>query len=191
MKPKHILLDMDGVLADFFTPALARLNARYFAKVTVEDYVKDFGKFFMEQHPAFDIGPDAFWRTVEGPTEASAYRFWSSIKPFPWATDLYFQLTRIAEVTICTSPSRSPWSAHAKVEWMKEYFNVDSDHMILGGKKHLLAKPDHLLIDDRPDTCGKFRAHCGGAVCPPSNWNTPPDRFNSSVVYSSLNSILS
>lgn len=43
---------------------------------------------------------------------------------------------------------------------------------MLGSKKWLLAKPDHLLIDDLDKNVHQFILHGGNATLVPSDWNT-------------------
>jgi hypothetical protein len=43
---------------------------------------------------------------------------------------------------------------------------------MFGSAKHLMAKPDVLLIDDLQKNVDKFIDAGGQAVCVPSNWNT-------------------
>ena len=160
---KNILLDMDGTISDFLTPALGKLNARYNKNITVDDYAK-IGIFDIER--AYGITSREFWIAVE------TADFWSSLKPLPWAKELYQKLNKIAPVTIASSPSKNPVCALQKTAWIKEHLGLDNTNLMLGSRKYLMANPNNLLIDDYPKNIKKFQEHGGKTICIPSSWNT-------------------
>lgn len=161
---KNILLDMDGVISDFLTPALEKLNAWYNKNITVEEYAK-VGVFDIEQ--VYGISSRDFWITVE------TADFWSSLKPLPWAKDLYQKLNKIAPVTIASSPSKNPVCALQKTAWIKEHLGLENTNLMLGSRKYLMASANNLLVDDYPKNIKKFQDHGGKTICIPSSWNTP------------------
>jgi excisionase family DNA binding protein len=166
MKVERILLDLDGVLSDFFSEALRRLNEALGEKVLREDYIVDWGGPF-HMHEVFDISPARFWEIVE-----QGDNFWSSLKPFPWAKELLEHCRQHAEVTIATSPSEHPLCAAQKMRWCQEHLGLSASQVMIGSRKYLMAQRNTLLIDDLDPNVRKFRAAGGKAVCVPSNWNT-------------------
>ncbi|MBV6513810.1 MAG: hypothetical protein FMNOHCHN_03366 [Ignavibacteriaceae bacterium] len=184
-KIENILLDMDGVLADFFSDSLLRLNKKFRSKespITIEEYLES-PSFDMAQK--FGISAGEFWTTIE-----SDQYFWRNMTPFSWAKQLYEFLQRFAPVTICSSPSLNPRCIPDKLEWISKHLNIKSDQCMFGGRKHLMAKPNALLIDDYPKNVDKFIEAGGNAVLVPSSWNTKNLTFNDVlekiVKYSSL-----
>lgn len=160
----NILLDLDGVLSDFFTEALFRLNENFDGNITAAEYIKH-NTFDMAR--VFGITSVEFWETLEQDCD-----FWNSLKPFPWAQLLLDILSDKGEVTICSSPSYHPICAAQKIQWCLDHLKINSSAVMLGGRKYLMARPDAILIDDFPKNVKAFRAAGSRAILVPSNWNT-------------------
>lgn len=160
----NILLDMDGVLSDFLSLALEKLNEEYKVRITVDTYA-NYGKFDMAHY--YGCSEKRFWEILERNDD-----FWCNLKPFPWAKELYEWLCTKGDVTICTSPSHHLKCAGQKMEWIKQHIGVENSHMMVGSRKHLMARPTNVLIDDLASNTMKFREAGGQAILVPSNWNT-------------------
>lgn len=161
MAVRHILLDMDGVIADFMGAILELHGQRELADKWPDgeaDYAVVLG-----------MTKDEFWKPVDG----LGGRFWAEFPPYPWLNELLTLLRETAPFTISTSPSRSAACASAKVEWLREHFQepLYMDFMI-GTQKYLLAKPDVVLIDDQHKNIDQFREHGGQAILFPQPWNS-------------------
>ena len=165
MKTTRILLDMDGVIADFFTAALDRCNLTHFGPpVTVESY-RAIGTYDMEK--AFGISRADFWCRVDSPG------FWLGIKPYPYAAGLVDFLESLdLPWFISSSPSLAPHCIPEKLEWLKRHFGLGVTDCMFGSAKYLMSRPGALLIDDLPRNCELFTEEGGDALCVPSNWNT-------------------
>ena len=161
----HVLLDMDGVLADFFGAAIPKLNARTGKDFTVETYPK--GLYAMEE--AYGITARDFWGIIDTPG------FWFDMQPMPHARGLLDFLIgeHGFEVFISSSPSMSAHCVHEKRKWLDRHLKFPASKCMFGSAKHLMAKPGALLIDDLRSNCDRFVVHGGRAACVPSNWNTP------------------
>lgn len=174
MKPNQILLDLDGVLSNFLGLAIERLNQALNRDEPVPDMDERMfaliGNWSIAE--VYAISDDQFWETLEHKDD-----FWCSIAPFPWARELYEWLKTIAPVTICTSPSLHPKCAGQKIEWAMRHLGIHNSGMMIGGRKHLMARPGSVLIDDYPKNCAAFREAGGVAIQVPSNWNTHPLTF--------------
>jgi 5'(3')-deoxyribonucleotidase len=157
----HILLDMDGVLADFFSNALRVLNRETGRDLTHADCN---GGYQLEK--VFGISKSAFWRAIE-----SDPNFWDELEPFEWAGELLEYLRGHGDVTISTSPSRDPNCHYQKIKWLRDRLGICADDVMLGGKKWLMARSNHLLVDDFPKNVDAFREHGGQALLVPSGWN--------------------
>ncbi len=160
----NILLDLDGVLSDFFTEALNRLNKAFGKSLSKDEYIS-FNTFNMDK--VFGTSQETFWHTLEQHDD-----FWCNLKPFPWARELLDVLSSKGEVTICTSPSHHPICAKQKIEWCQDYLDLNSSSLMIGGRKYLMARPDCVLIDDYPKNRDRFLEAGGSAYLVPSNWNT-------------------
>lgn len=139
---KRILIDLDGVLADFHGHALGLFDP---AGRTVEDlagaentYIPDF----------LGITEAEFWRLVN----LNSRKFWYEMPKLPDADQIMaicLGSVGLKNVGICTSPSRDSQSIHWKLEWVKEHFgNMMARQMVVTPAKHLCAGPHTMLIDD-------------------------------------------
>lgn len=162
MKPE-ILLDMDGVLSDFFTAAFTKLTSLQTDPMQKYDYVRH-QEFDMAK--VFGITQETFWSTIDQDS------FWLDLKPFLWAPELYRKLSEYGRVTICSSPSLNPNCIPQKLAWLKQHLNLVASSCLFGGRKELMAGGNKILIDDYPKNVEKFRAAGGKAILVPSNWNT-------------------
>ena len=155
-----VLIDMDGVLADFARHAFAK-----FDRLDILDNWPA-GKYDLEE--ILGIPQDEIWEVLdkEGP------EFWANLPVLPWATDLC-ALTRkmVGRFYIATSPSRAPASSMGKVYWMQRFFDPRFRRYMLGSHKYLMAKPGVVLIDDSDDKCAKFIEAGGSAILFPQPWN--------------------
>lgn len=155
---KHILLDQDGVLADFHSAALRAHGRADLSPVWPK------GEWAMER--PLGITPKQFWAPIDN------YQFWMNhVVPYPGAADFYQNLGMFADVVICTSPSESSDCVKAKLDWLREYIDPKVKYM-LGSHKHLMATPSNLLVDDYDRNVDKFRASGGRAVLVPRVWNS-------------------
>lgn len=177
----NILLDLDGVLSDFFSEALNRLNQNFVLHMLPKDYCK-LQTFNMAE--VWKITQKQFWTTLEKDDD-----FWCTLKPFPWATKLVDFLSTKGEITICTSPSHHPVCAKQKIEWVMYYLGLNSSNLMIGGRKYLMARPDCVLIDDYPKNVETFKQVGGQAILVPSNWNTENltfEKVKQAIVHSRL-----
>ena len=165
MKQLNILLDMDGVLADFFTSAVSKLNRETGLNFTVESYAKT-GKYEMEE--VYGITTKQLWDIVDRD------QFWYDLSPMPHAAELMNSI-RVAgfPIYISSTPTHNPNCVQQKIDWLKKHFGLDAHDCMFGKHKWLMAKPGALLIDDLPSNCKAFSDAGGQAALVPSNWNTP------------------
>ena len=164
MKKQQILLDMDGVLSDFFSGALSVLNGDYNRKVTPKEYATKFGKW--EIYDYYGISVEEFWNSIN-----DTYGFWLNLQPLPWAEKLYKDLSDIGDVTIVTSPTEDPYCAKEKLQWLNAQLRVEAKNVFIGSRKYLMAG-NGILIDDYKKNVDDFKACGGEAILVPSNWNT-------------------
>lgn len=180
MTKKNILLDMDGVLSDFLTGALAVLDKTYGAVGTgnsVENYARNYAKFDMNIY--YGITMEQFWAPI-----AATKDFWYNLPAFPWAEQLLTVLRVLGDVTICTAPGNDVSCCAQKQAWLRDVLNIDYRDIVMCNKKYLLANSNTILIDDYDKNAKAFIEAGGHAIVVPSTWNTP--NLSSEVVLESI-----
>lgn len=170
MKRTQILLDMDGVLADFLSGAIEALNRDFNRTITIERYALEFGQWGTYDY--YGITQEQFWGSIH-----STPNFWYNLKPMPWSKSVYNMLSSFGDITILTTPSLDPSCAMQKLQWLDNYFNIKSDAVLMGARKYLLAG-NGILIDDYHKNVDSFKEAGGDAILIPSNWNTLDLTFN-------------
>lgn len=166
---KYILLDMDGVLAQFAESA-NKLFPEPLSEITDWDICNQLG-----------ISEDAFWERIE----AEGEDFWAKLPDYQWGPQLHATLSTIAPVILSSSPSRCPKCCSGKRRWIIERFGPKYKNYMLGSQKWLLAKPDRVLIDDNENNISAFRKHGGEAILFPQTWNSLAEfaRENKQIEY--------
>jgi 5'(3')-deoxyribonucleotidase len=136
----RILLDVDGVLADFTSAALdivAKVCGRRYA-------LADVARF--DICDAFGL-PKASRRLVMG-TIARTPGFVSSMEPLPGALEGVAKLRAMADVYILTTPwPGSPTWEHERREWLAHHFKIEHKHVLQGDPKFLVD--GDVFVDDR------------------------------------------
>ncbi len=150
----EILLDMDGVLCDFYAAALEAC-----------DLPRD-------TQPVWDfwspyITTEEFWQRIHD----RAY-FWEDLEPYPWMQDLVDACRSLGQVWFCSAPGPDRDSASGKLAWLRRHKLLDGDNYILTPHKHLLSAADRILIDDSVHNVSRFvHAKNSGALLFPQPWN--------------------
>ncbi len=153
----RILIDMDGVIADFVSPSLkAAAIPLSHDECTSWNYFRGF------------MTEEGFWAAIE-----SVDGFWESLKPYTWAHDLVNMCKNVAPVYFCSAPAHHKSCAGAKIHWLREhgFLQGKEDHFILTPHKHLLARNGTVLIDDGQHNIDAFQGAGGHAITFPMPWN--------------------
>ena len=144
MTKPRVLLDVDGVLADFLTPSLGLIEKLTGRKYTVDEMVtwdifevvgKEWEQPFFEacNQPGFAASLDVYQGAKEGVA----------------------RLHEIAEVYIVTSPlNHNPTWTHEREKWLKQHFDIPHNRVVHTSAKHLCI--GDALIDDRPYNVQKW-----------------------------------
>lgn len=162
MDLERIFLDLDGVLADWATPAIRACGgdpATVFSSWPVGTY---------DLAEALGISTSAMWRAVD----MQGAKMWATLEPYPWCGDLFGICEDLAPTTILTSPSTDPSAASGKTRWLQSVFGTGFRRYLIGPDKAACARPGAILIDDSDANCEKFRASGGDAIVFPQIWNT-------------------
>ena len=145
----NILLDMDGVIADFHG-AVCRL---YNYDITTWPR----GEYDIPK--VLDLNIYDFYEKLE-----STPNFWINLEPLPWMRELYDSCREVGTVTITTSPTSDPDCLAQKVKWLRHHFHRHFTNFMIGKAKHLMANHSNILIDDSFRNIEEFRHHGGRAI---------------------------
>lgn len=164
MKFSHILIDMDGVLADFVGGVLTLFGWPESHQAKYDAWPK--GEYDLAK--VLGVSNSELWRVVQ----IEGTSFWKNLKACPEAEQLMVEIykSRIP-FTVVTSPSRDPLCAAGKVYWLQNFFDKSFRSYFIGSQKWLLAKEGVLLIDDYDVNCEAFSMHGGKAFTWPRPWN--------------------
>lgn len=154
-----IYLDMDGVLCDFVTPAMELLDPTVVIEIPRGNpYMTDW----------YGISHEEFWRRIH----SGGIAFWENLEKYSWTDDLIEFCESISNVYILTSHGGSDRAAAGKCLWIDRHFPRLRNKIIITENKHLLAKPDAILIDDTDTKIYNFHMHGGRTILFPQRWNT-------------------
>ena len=167
-----IYLDMDGPLADFVNTALFRfVNSEAVVAHMISTWPAGSGLDGL--YAMLGITQDEFWNEIN----QGGIDLWRNLLKHLWADELISLAEHFGDVLILSSPARGGNSASGKLLWLADKLPSYSRRFILTPKKfkHLLARPNDILIDDDPKTCGKWHNKGGEAILFPRPWNDHPD----------------
>ncbi|XP_028020322.2 5'(3')-deoxyribonucleotidase, mitochondrial isoform X5 [Balaenoptera acutorostrata] len=160
----RVLVDMDGVLADFEGGFLRKFRARFPDQpfIALEDRR---GFWVSEQYDRLQPGLSekaiSIWESEN---------FFFDLEPLPGAVEAVKQMANLesTDVFICTSPIKMyKYCPFEKYAWVEKHFGPDFlEQMVLTRDKTVVSAD--LLIDDRVDITGKWPAAGeGGRAEPP------------------------
>jgi len=153
-----ILLDMDGVVADFVGGAIEATGL----PMKAED-VRAWD--FFDAHMAVDD----FWEAI-----ADTPGFWRKLDKYTWVAELWQLLNDTGcNIVFASSPCADPKSAAQKLEWLNGVglMGHGGTNYMLGHNKWLMARRDAILIDDSDWQVRAFRRRGGPAILFPQLWN--------------------
>lgn len=150
----RVLVDMDGVIADFEShlEKVIRENHPDIPCIALQDRTT-----FYAADQYYQIGGDELKKKVSDIINSPG--FYRNIPPMENAIDAVKELSGMdgVEIFFCTSHnSGSNYSASEKLDWIAEYFGQDwTKRVILSQDKTLII--GDLLIDDKPNVGGTVR----------------------------------
>ncbi len=165
MTRPRVLLDCDGVLADFVGGVLPIVR-----QVTGRDYTHE----DVAQYSFSDaLGLTRNESEIVLDRISSSPDFCASLKPFDHAQNGVAALHAIADVYIVTSPwNTNPTWTFQREAWLKRHFDIPSKRVVHTSAKHLCVGDMH--VDDKTSTLVEWRAsHPSGAAV---QWSTPHNR---------------
>lgn len=165
LKNPIILLDIDGVLADFVGSAFKAHGK------TADEYhttLRNWPHGVTWMNEIWKMELQDFWDKINALEE----EFWASMPEYMYAHSLYDSLVERADTYLCSSPSLHPACVAGKVKWIQRHFGVKFRKYILTSQKHVAAKPTTILIDDFDINCDKFHKYGGHRILFPQPWNS-------------------
>jgi 5'(3')-deoxyribonucleotidase len=145
----RLLLDCDGVLADFTTRVIQLINSVLGTKYTVEDI--DIGDFCAAL--GLDRSDSARVKQKIGKTLGFA----ASILPYPSATaERVAKLQEIADVYIVTSPWNSnPTWVYEREAWLFEHYKIKTSNILHGSAKYICD--GDVFVDDKVEALKEWQ----------------------------------
>jgi 5'(3')-deoxyribonucleotidase len=169
MKIQKILLDLDGVLANFHKKVFEIFSLKDLSH-EINTWDSLYVRLIFEEYGvtvSYEEARKEVWKIIG----LHSFRFWSNLELLPWAQDLVRLCQTHAPTFIATSTG-SPVaedSAKGKVLWIKKHF-PELGYFLTDSKTEMSA-PGVLLIDDNYDWCKTFREGPGSSYCFPRPWN--------------------
>lgn len=144
-----IYLDMDGVICDWDKAVEALGHG------PAEEVIRKRGDGF-------------FWAMLANEGET----FWANIEWTPDGKELWNYLKKY-KPTILSAPTKSPTSRTGKHLWVKKHLGPDVKLILEDAKdKHLHAKPNAILIDDRESNISDWKKAGGIGILHKSTIDT-------------------
>ncbi len=162
----RVLLDVDGVLADFVSGYLEIVR-----HITGRDYKP-------EQVTQFDIELSLGLTPDEGRAckrmLGESRGFCESLDVYPESQEGVDALQMVADVYIVTAPwnSCATWT-HEREAWLKKHFGIRPDHVIHTSAKYVCA--GDFLVDDKVSACLKWQREHPSSLA--VIWDTPHNRL--------------
>lgn len=156
----RILLDMDGVLADF-VGGICKAHALPNPYLDPANH----GRYCIEE--IWGVTPAKFW----APTDEE---FWTFLEPTPEADEIVRLCTSAVgkeNITVFSSPCATRGCMEGKYEWLRRHFPQFYRQFLFGPQKYLCAQSGHWLIDDFDQNVQQFRSAGGWAWLFPRPWN--------------------
>ena len=182
---KTVYLDMDGVLVNFLGGLHKALDVPY----SYENYPYEKGKWDMLTDIPIgkwdeELGHDEHY-TFEQCNDCCDMVFWVDLN---WMHDGHEILRAILDefntslIYLLTTPMPNLESASGKMMWVNDNLPVYLKRTIITqAPKHLLARPDTVLFDDKDENVNKFRKAGGQAILINRPWNAGHGRANNTV----------
>lgn len=157
-KRLRILVDLDGVLADFHQTYLNLVGF----PASMEAVRQHGGNI----PPAIGQTDEEFWDSV--PRE-----FFEGLPLLSDAREL-LQIVRTfdPEFHICSSPgTNKPWVITEKVNWVHKHLDPNFNRFIISNDKPIAANTRTVLLDDWDGQCNNFQVMGGTSILVPRPWN--------------------
>lgn len=153
---KHLLLDLDGVIADLHRPLLALYgNLHRYTDIT-------YWNFFDDKYPD--------WRVATAnPT------FWATLPQTPEFHSLVTGIQNIVKhpecLYICTSPTGASGCIDGKIAWVERNLGRQAVKNVIISVNKGVSSRGNVLIDDSDHNCAEAVKNGGTGLLVPRPWN--------------------
>ena len=155
---KHILVDMDGVMSNFFESAM---------NIWEDKMPKKFPSGEWDFPEVLGVSNNQFWQRID-----DTQNFWENLEPYPWLHELLDYLNSLKlPWTVATSPNKDPGCPTGKIKWLRKHISPNFKSYMIGSQKELMANPNTILLDDTPKKIKAFSTAGGCGVLWPAPWN--------------------
>lgn len=158
---KTVYLDMDGVLVDFHKGVHIVFDQPYnYQHKSLYDY---------------DFWSDWDGISREQINEKCTTSFWQNLNWMHDGHDILRLITTVVkpeQIYLLTTPMPNPESATGKTLWVEKHMPEYKKRLIITqAPKHMFAKSDTLLIDDKTENVDDFIEAGGYGLLVPRPWN--------------------
>ena len=164
-----VYCDLDDVLADFMKGLHKALHILY----DYENYPYKKGDWNILGYQI--KSDDGSLVSFDQCNDCCTTSFWQDLEWMHDGHDIFraiFDKFSTNQIYLLTTPMPNLESASGKMIWVYENLPVHLKHTIITqAPKHLLARPDTLLIDDKDENVDDFREAGGKALLVPRPWN--------------------
>jgi len=186
-----ILLDMDGVIANFHRKicTVFRIDEEEFLKEwDIEEYEMCSAiRKVLNKTKYVDISNNYIWNEIN--EYEKKYGFWENLDLYNWSINLVHCLENISDLYFCSKPTLDPRSLSGKYIWISKHFPDYKRKFIFTPNKDLLAKENIILIDDTKKNVLSFIKNGGNAILFPTKWNDIDKKQTSNPVVCVMNKI--
>lgn len=162
----RILLDLDGILADYYGAICSLFNYRGPLPLG-EDYLPDILRVDEALYHEYVHGADQFWLNLALTSDAN--QILSIVESFD------------KDYFICTKPTNHPHGnncASEKITWIRNH--LGHDRYILTTDKSQVITPDRVLIDDHEGNTKHFGRN---GFLYPRRWNRRNSEVSSALIH--------
>lgn len=152
---RRVLLDVDGVLANF-TAGAAALHGKDAESVTSWNFIESWG-----------LTDSDFWTPM-------GYDFWANLPVYEDAekvVDLCERAVGAEHVCLLTSPCNTLGCDDGKRAWVRKHFPQFKRRLQIGAAKEFSASPFSMLVDDHDNNVDAFKRAGGWTCLYPRPWN--------------------
>lgn len=152
----EILMDMDGVLVDFLTPALALHKVK-------NPYENPLHKGNWNTHEILGMTMEEFLAPM-------SISFWANLD---WTHDGRSILKQFEGREICLlSNAITPTAMVGKLKWIEKHLPEFRNKYLFGPAKHFAGSPKRMLVDDSDRNIKEYKAKGFPAILVPRPWNS-------------------
>lgn len=153
MRKPRLLLDVDGIVADFVGAAVKVMSEKSGRRISSDDVVHWEVTSVLDDHAVREACKEEFNKAG----------FCSAFEVYDGAQAAVRRLQELTELFFVTAPMRSsPTWMPERVSWLERHFAVDHRHVVFASKKHIIS--GDFMVDDAPGNIAPWLASNPGSV---------------------------